>query len=137
MIDETTAAGSYNFLPAQAQDCHTSKATKDIKGAQNAWKGRRPRGERASNPVGARAETACQSVYSFVSQEFARACLISYESQPTEVFQEATEMSGQLSFRPCLPSMLMRYVGIDMRKALLATVTEMGSCWPFRLRFSI
>jgi hypothetical protein len=62
-----------------------------------------------------------QAVHQYISQEYARACLISYEALPTVAFHEGWGRPGT------------KYSGLRFRRALLDTIQEIGTCRPFQL----
>lgn len=74
-----------------------------------------------------------QSVHKYVSQEFIRSCLVSYESLPKNVFHEGWGRPGKgrcVYLRSVVidlqPLSGTKYSGISFRRALLNTISHIG-----------
>ena len=72
-------------------------------------------------------------MHRYIHQEYIRACLVSYESLPTNVFHEGWGRPGTylseilITLRPTISSIIgTKYNGIRFRRALLDTIPHIG-----------
>lgn len=77
--------------------------------------------------------SCCQPVHQYIKQEYARTCLIAYESQPKEVHQDGWGRVGALFISCSCPSIFRapifsgtQYENSRFRTTLLHTIRDIG-----------